>query len=318
MARTPGRHQIGALLFASALALGIVATPAAAATHNVSIPMSCHATPSGVPIGGKDFHASGIHATVNAPKTIELGQTGQVSFQIHPIHIRMPKLPLGAKFVDASRMKVDFRIPDGLQFMGAQIFPGESSLRGFTAKQVNDSGNADPNGTILRLVGTDDATVGNSPNVSVNKAGGIIIPVDAHEMTVSFPRIVVTFKGTQLGSHTFAVNALGKAGEYDADENFFSILVHVDAPLIGNVWASARCTPRHNEKDPITLNTTRVATITVTDPAQEIQDDTLWDIFISVSPAHVGEHLNKELQRQVPPASGASRGLLCKCSQPDN
>ncbi|XGU19759.1 hypothetical protein ACETU7_34990 [Rhodococcus sp. 3Y1] len=134
---------------------------------------SCLATPSAV--AGPTTQSQSGSVIVDAPESIGAGETFEVTIQPGPI--AFPGSASGATVQNVSRIKVDVDVPANATLVEATIVPGTSAgLSGVAPNilRVNENGNVDPNGTILRLSGNNQV-IGNSPSSSINSEGGIVV-----------------------------------------------------------------------------------------------------------------------------------------------
>ncbi len=172
--------------------------------------------------------------------------------------------------------------------MEATIVPGTSAgLSGVAPNilRVNENGNVDPNGTILRLSGNNQV-IGNSPSSSINSEGGIVVKATGKNVDGSnnadgytqfqLPQVKAVLKAGDSGDVAMKVRTGGSAGAWNNDRNFLTFLPK--ATLVITAWAPTRCTPRDAENGPLNsgagpLATTRIieadkaTTTTVVGPA---------------------------------------------------
>ncbi len=256
--------------FASAAAVavaGFVVLPMAIAdevTNTASMSLTCKATPSTSAAGPQVFSAEDVSVNVTAPTDVEIGEEFSTTYSIDPVSVEVPSLPLGARLESASRLKLDFALPEGVTFTGAEIDESDANLKGFRVLQVNESGNVDPNGRILRLTSADNATIGNGPNSSKNSHGGIRYDITGSHIDLRFPVIQLKLRADAEGDKNFGVRTAGAAGNFGADENFLTMNAQTSRiPFVGQVWAPTQCSPRASETAPIDPRATRLATVKV-------------------------------------------------------
>lgn len=169
------RRRIAAPIAATALASGVILAgiPASAAPVTTTFGTSCLATPSAV--AGPTTQSQSGSVIVDAPESVGAGETFEVTIQPGPI--AFPGSASGATVQNVSRIKVDVDVPANATLVEATIVPGTSAgLSGVAPNilRVNENGNVDPNGTILRLSGNNQV-IGNSPSSSINSEGGIVV-----------------------------------------------------------------------------------------------------------------------------------------------
>lgn len=259
-------RKITAFASAAAVAVaGFVVLPMAIAdevTNTASMSLTCKATPSTSLAGGPQvFSADDVSVNVTSPEDVEIGEDFSTTFTIDPVSVAMPDLPVG-ELRSASRLKLDFALPEGVTFTGADIDESNSNLSGFHVLQVNESGNLDPNGRILRLTSADNATIGNGPNSSRNRTGGIQHNLSGSTIDLRFPSIKINMRADTEGDKTFGVRTAGAAGNFGADENFLTMLAEVRV-LLSSVWAPTQCSPRASESAPLDTRAAQLATVKV-------------------------------------------------------
>lgn len=106
--------------------------------------------------------------TVDAPASVQPGET--FTYRIQPSGTSYPDKDSGATTTNLSRLKVDYAIPANATFVSAAVVAGTSVGLDSVAPnvlRVNDSGNVDGSGGILRLSGNNQV-IGNSPTTSTN------------------------------------------------------------------------------------------------------------------------------------------------------
>ncbi|MBN9644108.1 hypothetical protein ACFSSC_02270 [Corynebacterium mendelii] len=263
-----------AALLVAAACPAATALPAAdgnqptARSSKTSVPLSCRAQ-SPVTIGSRNFTIPAINATMITPETITVGQPAVIGILIHPLVVSMPSLPGGAGFRDASRIAVDFRLPDGLDVVDAAIDNEPGQVTGFAAFTVDEQGRANPAGRILRLAGNDNATIGFSPNAADNSAAGATVEAESDGMRIVLPTVVATVTARRPGSYPIALNTRGPAGQFNNRHNFLGMLVHVHAPVIGDIWVPVTCSPRPSPDAPIAPASQAILTVTAVAPDRD-------------------------------------------------
>lgn len=256
--------------FASAAAVaaaGFVVLPMAIAdevTNTASTWLNCKATPSTSLAGPQVFSAEDVSVNVTAPTDVEIGEEFSTTYSIDPVSVAVPSLPMSARLESASRLKLDFALPEGVTFTGAEIDESDADLKGFRVLQVNEVGNVDPNGHILRLTSADNATIGNGPNSSKNTHGGIRYDITGSHIDLRFPVIQLKLRADTEGDKNFGVRTAGAAGNFGADENFLTMNAQTSSiAFTGRVWAPPQCSPRASETAPIDPRATQLATVKV-------------------------------------------------------
>ena len=272
MTRTPRRGlgravataAIGATLVAGSVTL---AAPAASAmtTTTTAFKNSCQAVPSSSLAGGPQNEVEDASVTVEAPETVSPGEEFEVI--ISPPPISVPNSPgSGASLTNVSRLKIDVEMPQNATFVSGEIVPGTSSGLSGVAPNVlvvNESGNPDPNGSIIRLSG-DNQTIANSPSSSTNSEGGIRANATGGANTeFQLPQVKATLIAGQTGEIHLKLRTAGAAGNYANNANFLTFLPRVNAPLVGTVWAPTRCSPRDSANSPLNNGAGPLATVTV-------------------------------------------------------
>ncbi len=246
------RRRIAAPIAATALASGVILAgiPASAAPVTTTFGTSCLATPSAV--AGPTTQSQSGSVIVDAPESIGAGETFEVTIQPGPI--AFPGSASGATVQNVSRIKVDVDVPANATLVEATIVPGTSAgLSGVAPNilRVNENGNVDPNGTILRLSGNNQV-IGNSPSSSINSEGGIVVKATGKNVDGSnnadgytqfqLPQVKAVLKAGDSGDVAMKVRTGGSAGAWNNDRNFLTFLPK--ATLVITAWAPTRCTPR--------------------------------------------------------------------------
>lgn len=169
-----------------------------------------------------DLSAENVSVNVTSPTDVEIGEEFTTTYSIDPVSVEVPSLPLGARLETASRLKLDFALPDGVTFVGSNIDESNANLNGLHVLQVNEAGYPDENGRILRLTSADNATIGNGPNSSRNSHGGIRYDITGSHIDLRFPVIQLNLRADTEGDKHFGVRTAGAAGNFGADENFLT------------------------------------------------------------------------------------------------
>ncbi|AYJ32998.1 Ig-like domain repeat protein [Corynebacterium xerosis] len=261
-------RKITAFASAAAVAVaGFVVLPMALAdevTNTASMSLTCKATPSTSLAGPQVFSADDVSVNVTSPTDVEIGEEFSTTYSIDPVSVEVPSLPMSARLESASRLKLDFALPEGVTFTGAEIDESNANLKGFHVLQVNESGNLDPKGRILRLTSKDNATIGNGPNSSKNTHGGIRYDITGSTIDLRFPVIKLNMRADTEGDKNFGVRTAGNAGTFGADENFLTMNAQTSSiAFVGRIWAPTQCSPRASEGAPIDPRANQLATVKV-------------------------------------------------------
>ncbi|MGW6695044.1 Ig-like domain repeat protein [Rhodococcus sp. NPDC054953] len=237
----------------------LAGVPASAAPAVTNFKASCLATPSAV--AGPQTQTDDAGVTVDAPETVAAGEEFEVT--ILPSTISFPNSTSGANVVNVSRIKIDVAMPQNVEFLGAEVVPGTSTgLSGVAPNvlRVNESGNVDPNGGVLRLSGN-NATIGNGPNSSKNSEGGIVArAAGGAETTFQLPQVRARLKAGPSGAVEITLRTAGTAGQWGKDENFMTFLPRASAPFGITAWAPTQCTPRDTPSAPLNAGAGALAT----------------------------------------------------------
>ncbi|SDE69571.1 hypothetical protein SAMN05444580_1381, partial [Rhodococcus tukisamuensis] len=234
--------------------------PANATSFNTTFNNTCKITPSAVASPTSETQAASL--AVNAPDTVNAGDTFDVT--IIPPPISFPNSSSGASVQNVSRVKIDVLVPDNADYIGADILQNTSvGLSGVTPSllRVNENGNPDPNGAILRLSGNNQ-TIGNGPNSSKSSEGGIVAKATSGTATTfQLPQVTAHLRARSAGDVSLKLRTAGAAGTFGNDANFLTFLPK--ATLVITAWAPTQCSPRDGETAPLNagagpLSTTRI------------------------------------------------------------
>nr|WP_120491097.1 Ig-like domain-containing protein [Corynebacterium lactis] len=274
----------GALLIGGA----VVLPQAMAGTQTSHMNLACQAMPSAY-AGAQDFPTdSPIDVTVNvdSPETVKVGDEIESKFSINPVSVPLPSgLPMGARITEAWRMKLDFQLPDNVDYVSGSIDESKANIKGFKILRVNESGNADANGRILRLADANNSTIANGPNSNTSSPAGVRYTISGSTLNLTFPEMTLRTKATKPGAANFGVRTAGASGQYANDANFLTMGASIQAkvgffPI--NLTATVRCSPRAlaNANSPLDERASRLAVVKVEEdkPAQ--------DTSVSVSAAN--------------------------------
>lgn len=282
---------------------GAVVLPQAMAATTSTMNLACQAVPSQV-TGPQNFPESSpidVSVRVESPKTVKVGEEFDTAFSIDPVNVEMPSLPMGVKLEQAWRLKLDFQLPDGVEYVSGTVDESKANLKGFKILRVNEQGNEDRKGRILRLADAGNNTIANGPNSSTSKPGGVTYKFDPRNpnLNLAFPKITIRTKATQVGDLNFGVRTAGNAGSFAQDENFLTMGANTTKIfVVGKVNVAVRCSPRAlaNASSPLDERATRLAVVKVEEdkPAQ--------DTSVSVSAAKATAGEPTELTATVSPA----------------
>ncbi|AQA21907.1 hypothetical protein BTZ20_5475 [Rhodococcus sp. MTM3W5.2] len=252
-----------------ALAAGLllIGSPASAAPTTTSFKNACQA--SAVLTVHKVADTS---MTVDAPASVTAGET--FTYRIQPGGSSFPNSESGATTTNITRLKVDYAIPANATFVSAAVVAGSGvNLDGVapTVDRVNDAGNPDGAGNILRLSGGNQV-IANGGSSSTNSEGGIRAPKLKKNLDGStngngdswyrLPAIDVTVTAGAAGVITPKVRTAGSAANYNANESYYTFLPRATF-LGGTQWAPTRCTPRDAQGSALNAGAGPLATINV-------------------------------------------------------
>ena len=257
----------------------LVGTPASAAISTTGFKTACVA---GSIIG--DVHkVTDNLITVDAPASVQPGET--FTYRIQPSGTSYPDKDSGATTTNLSRLKIDYAIPSNATYVSATVVAGTSIGLDNVAPnvlRVNDSGNVDGSGGILRLSGNNQV-IGNSPTTSTNSEGGIRVPKSKKNLDGStngngdtwfrLPAVDVTMVAGATGVIQPKVRTAGAAGNLGASENFSTQLAK--ASFLGTQWAPTRCSPRENrDTTPLNAGAGPLATISIASAPVDVETTT--------------------------------------------
>ncbi|MFC9789012.1 Ig-like domain-containing protein [Rhodococcus sp. NPDC127528] len=234
--------------------------PANATSFNTTFNNTCKITPSAVASPSTETQAASL--AVDAPDTVNAGDEFDVT--IIPPPISFPNSSSGASVQNVSRVKIDVMVPDNADYLGADILQNTSvGLSGVAPSllRVNENGNPDPNGTVLRLSGNNQ-TIGNGPNSSKSSEAGIVAKATSGaNTTFQLPQVKAHLRARGAGDVSLKLRTAGAAGTFGNDANFLTFLPK--AVLVITAWAPTQCTPRDGETAPLNagagpLSTTRI------------------------------------------------------------
>lgn len=205
---------------------------------------------------------------------------------------------MNATITEAWRLKLDIQLPDNISDVTTTVDSSNANLKGIVPLRVNDSGNLDENGDIIRLTSADNATIGNGPN-SKNGPGGVSYKPNGTKLELAFPTFTIKGKATTPGELNFGVRTKGQAGTHNNDQNFLTLGATVKVGFLKpNV--RARCTPRPDASAPLDERAARLAVIKVED--EQVAQNTGIEVKAAQN-AKAG--LPTELTATVTPANAA-------------
>ncbi|MCX5043597.1 Ig-like domain-containing protein [Aldersonia sp. NBC_00410] len=300
MSHAPMRRAV-AVLAAAGIATGglLFAVPASAATTNTDFTAACWGKFKSLLDTTDKTIAAGV--TVDAPATVITGDT--FTYRLQPKAQTLPGKGENLRNRSSvSRIKFDYAVPEGAQFVSATVVPGTAvNLAGKapTVVRVAENGSPDAAGPVLRLSGGNE-TVGNGPSTNDGAEGGIVVNISG-DTSFRLPAIEVTAVAGPVGSVVQPkVRTAGNAANYKADENFYTSLIREKDPVAGvSYWSATRCSPRDSSgaalnsgagalasinvvARPDTATTTTLATPATADNGVSV------DLTATVSPATVG------------------------------
>ena len=211
--------------------------------------------------------------TVDAPASVTAGET--FTYRIQPSGSSFPDSESGATTTNISRLKVDYAIPANATFVSASVVAGSGvNLDGVApaVDRVNDAGNPDGGGNILRLSGGNQV-IANGGSSSTNSEGGIRAPKlkknldgtnnSGGNSVFQLPAVDVTVVAGAAGTITPKLRVGGNAAAYNSDENYSTSLATASAPFVGTVWAPTRCVPKDSSGGALNAGGGPLATVNV-------------------------------------------------------
>ncbi|WP_027502789.1 Ig-like domain-containing protein [Rhodococcus sp. UNC363MFTsu5.1] len=269
---TPLRRGAAALA-AAGLTAGalLLATPASAAPTTTGFDAACWGKFKSLLDNTHKSISTGV--TVEAPASVVTGET--FTYRLQPDTMTLARNGENLRIRSSvSRIKFDYEIPAGAQFVSATVVPGTGvNLAGSapTVTRVAENGSPSATGTILRLSGNNE-TVGNGPAANDGAEGGIVVNAGSGDTSYRLPAIEVTAVAGPAGSVvTPKLRTTGAAANYKADENFFTSLVREKDPVFSvSYWSATRCVPKNGTDPgsgvPLNAGAGPLATINVTAP----------------------------------------------------
>ena len=273
MSFTHVRRAAGPIAAAATVAAGtlLMASPASAASNTVEFQGACQARAILT-----QHMSQPLGMSITAPDTAKVGE--EFSYTLQPTVSSLPDKESIATTTDIQRLKIDWEIPENTEFVGATVVAGTSKgLVGVAPSviRVNEAGEPDAAGTILRLSG-DNETVGNGPKSSLNTPGGIAVEKTKTDMDgnptadgstkFQLPAVEVTVKALAEGVVTPKVRVSGDAANYNSETNYDTFLARAFA-LGSEQNAPTFCTPKDGKRPandvPVNAGGQALATVTI-------------------------------------------------------
>ncbi|MBN9644106.1 Ig-like domain repeat protein [Corynebacterium mendelii] len=243
----------------------VMAAPAAAAAESTTVTFNqtCHGVPEKLVPPTDNTGQEVIVRTTSSTSQVAVGETVDVSVVFVPHGAPLQQLPLGAEIVNQYRIKTDLDLPDGFEITGTAT-SGPTNISGVDVFTVNEAGEKDPEGRILRMASPANATIGNSPNSSLNQPAPGSTPVSGDTITWQMPALNFTMKATTPGTYSLAARNRGGADAPGINPRaYITFLTETQVPVIGPVWAGTYCTPRINSGTPFADSARNLFTWTV-------------------------------------------------------
>lgn len=249
---------------ASAIALAPSAIAAGTVTTTTTgFDVTCRAVPS--KFAGAQTQTASASVTVTAPSTVSPGEVFTVA--IDPGTVTVPNSTSGAALQKVNRVKIDLAVPENAEVVGHEVTSAGSfgAAATPTVTRVDDAGDPNPNGTVLRLSG-DNQTIANGPSTSTSSRGGMTAnPLAGDTSVLAFPTVRLTLRAGDSGTITPRVRTAGAAGTFGSGESFLTFLPEVRHGLVGTIWAPTYCQPRDTAEAPVNAGAGALATITIGD-----------------------------------------------------
>ncbi|MFC4604144.1 Ig-like domain-containing protein [Rhodococcus kronopolitis] len=298
MSHAPMRRAVAALAAAGMATGGLMfAAPASAAPVNTDFTAACWGKFKSLLDTTDKTIAAGV--TVDAPATVITGDT--FTYRLQPKAVTLPGKGENLRNrASVSRLKFDYEIPEGAQFVSATVVPGTAVNLGGTAptvERVAEDGTPNAEGPVLRLSGGNQ-TVGNGPSSNDGAEGGIVVNISG-DTTFRLPAIEVKAVAGPVGSVVEPkIRTAGNAGNYKADENFYTSLIREKDPLAGvSYWSATRCSPRDSGGAALNAGAGSLATIKVVTRPDAVTTTTL------AAPATAANGASVDLTATVSPAT---------------
>ncbi|MEU4059450.1 MULTISPECIES: Ig-like domain-containing protein [Rhodococcus] len=270
---------------------------AAPETKSVAFTTACHVREmDGVasPITFNETLGSGV--TITAPTTAAPGET--VTYRVQPNEMKTNSGGHASRgVVHWARIKYDFDIPSGVEFVSSQLVADSAYGLGSdsatpTVTRIDDGGNPSASGTHLRISGS-NRTTGNGPSSAVRSSDGIIVGANTK---FRLPAVDVTVKAGAAGTEikpSLRVSDPGSAN-YDDDRNALTFVQREKDVFTVNYWERYNCSPRDNRNSGLNAGGQALTTIYVSQPTTttiqmpgSIQASTPTELVAKVDPAPV-------------------------------
>ncbi|MBN9644105.1 hypothetical protein ACFSSC_02255 [Corynebacterium mendelii] len=270
------RRKITAALSAAALATAAVIVPIQVAsaketTTEVRYPQTCFAVPDKL-APPKTNTGQSVTVKVTSTPNVQVGKYVKARLKVIPEESIVDGLPPGAKVTNNARIKADYQLPEGMKLMSASLKNTPSTnVSGLSAFTVNENGEKDENGRILRIASADNATIGNSPNASKKGTGNANYAVQRNRIFWELPELILTFQAIRTGEFSFGTRWKNGADQPNAnDKAYITFNAVTDAgALIGKVFAPTYCTPREDTGSKFYEKAKHLYTWTVTEEVQK-------------------------------------------------
>lgn len=288
---------IAALAGGVLLVAGQATAAAGTVEKNASFTMSCHVREldgAASPITFNETLGSGV--TVSAPETVAPGET--FTYRLQPNQMKAHSGGHASRgVVHWARIKFDFDIPAGAEFVDAQLVGGTAYGLGSdsatpTVTRIDDEGNPSATGTHLRISGSNQTT-GNGPSSAGRSSGGIIVGANT---TFRLPAVDVTVKAGAAGSEIKPMLRVSDPGSanYDDYKNALTFVQREKDVFGVHYWERYNCSPRDNRSSGLNAGGQALTTVYVTQPTttavempSTIQANTPTELVAAVSPAPV-------------------------------
>ncbi|GAA3154685.1 hypothetical protein GCM10020255_035190 [Rhodococcus baikonurensis] len=237
-----------------------------------------------------------LGVTITAPTTAAPGET--VTYRVQPNEMKANSGGHASRgVVHWARIKYDFDIPSGVEFVSSQLVADSAYGLGSdsatpTVTRIDDGGNPSASGTHLRISGS-NRTTGNGPSSAVRSSDGIIVGANTK---FRLPAVDVTVKAGAAGSEikpSLRVSDPGSAN-YDDDRNALTFVQREKDVFGVNYWERYNCSPRDNRNSGLNAGGQALTTIYVSQPTTttiqmpgSIQASTPTELVAKVDPAPV-------------------------------
>ncbi|WP_333619085.1 hypothetical protein [Dietzia sp.] len=194
-----------------------------------------------------------VSVHVTAPDQVTVGDRYDVTFQIDPISVSLDSLPSIASLQRASRLKLDLQRPSGAKLVSSKLSGGNLNVSQAQIITVDENGNANPNGNVLRLTDKGYNTIGNGGNASTSSHAGLGMDLaNKKSVDLEFPTVTLTFEAERAGHADIGVRTEGAAASYGTNPaSFLTLTASASAPIVGTIFAPTYCSPRASATAPI-------------------------------------------------------------------